>query len=213
MNNPDFSCPLLAIDTSTPACSVALRADERIFSRFHQGHGKHTDVILPMIDELFQASGYTLQSLAGIILSAGPGAFTGLRVGASVAAGLAAAFNTPIGCLSSLALLAAGSEKEGAVLALLDARMQQCYAGLYQSVNSGFQCLQKDRLVMPQQLSDWQVSNVVGPGAIYFPQWAHLESVQSIPDAKNAFKALNLVRWQSASQPIEIDYLRNDVTS
>lgn len=144
---------------------------------------------------------------------AGPGAFTGLRVGASVAAGLAAANQTPIGKLSSLALLAASAEQSGEVVALLDARMGQCYAGFYHFAEQVV-ALGADRLATVDSLPlTWrQAETAVGPGLIYAGMSARRCLPQCLPQARFAFRLLDLVRWQSADQMLDLDYLRDEVT-
>lgn len=213
---PDLMRPLLALDTSTPAASAALLYQGEVNALFHQGHAKHTEVLLPMVDELLSAASLTVQALGGIIISAGPGAFTGLRVGASMAAGLAVAYDTPIGCLSSLALLAA-AVPQGRVLALMDARMQQHYAGFYYKSAQGLQALADDGLFAGEALpADWiaQAEQVVASGECYCMQrLSHVQVQAAVPQARDAFAALNMVRWQSPLQAIDLQYLRNDITS
>lgn len=204
MKTPNLN-NLLAIDTSTPACSAALKKGEHIYARFHAGHAKHTEVLLPMIDELLQQAQCHIQDLDGIILSAGPGAFTGLRVGAATAAGLATAHNTPIGKLSSLALLAGNDPRP--TLAVLDARMNQCYGGLYQQGN----CLLPDQLSDAadlRQAADKLTTDyrIIGTGAIYFQQDA-----SQLPKAENAFACLANIHWQSPDTPIDLNYLRDNI--
>lgn len=204
MNSPKLN-KLLAIDTATPACSAALYHAGSISARFHAGHAKHTEVLLPMIDELLQQAQLSVKDLDGIIISAGPGAFTGLRVGASVAAGLAAAYGTPIGRLSSLALLAADAPQP--TLAVLDARMNQCYGGLYHQGK----CLLSDRLCHAtalQQAADTICNDyrIIGTGAVYFGQDA-----SQLPKAEDAFTQRENIHWQTAYEPIELNYLRDNI--
>ncbi len=218
--NPDLSRPLLAIDTSTPACSVALRAQDDISQRFQEGEQKHTRILLAMIEELLSERQLSSADLGGIILSSGPGAFTGLRVGAAVAAGLAVAHETPLGRCSSLALLAASAEKAAGetVLALLDARMRQCYAGCYQIGESSLERLAEDQLVDVDSLSESRLMQsdwLIGPGTIYYehlksPSDAQIERLW--PQAKAAFDCLTLVDWQSPWQAVELNYLRDQIT-
>lgn len=219
MNIPDLSKPLLAIDTATPSCSVAVRVNQRIIARADHSVAKHTRVILPMIKDCLDEAQLAMTDIAGIILSAGPGAFTGLRVGASVASGLAYASNIPIGKLSSLALVAATSGKTGIVLPLLDARIEHCYAGLYHCFDNQIEVLAPDTLCAPDELpEDWQTRAqcAVGSGLIYRDKM-HFATAKLLPDtvplAEKAFSCLSAVCWQSAQTPIELYYLRNEITS
>lgn len=216
--HPDLTLPLLAIDTATPACSVALRIDGRIFKASHDGPLRHTKVILKLVDRCLQEAAITARDLGAVTFCAGPGAFTGLRVGAAVAAALATGAEVPLGGVSSLAVLAAGitGEKQVRVLALLDARMKQCYAGFY-SVGATVRALGDDRLSAPEELPhEWldSADKVIGPGLVYrerFTRPAREELPDLRPQAHNLFRCLTLVTWQSALSPIELRYLRDEV--
>ncbi|MDO4775962.1 MAG: tRNA (adenosine(37)-N6)-threonylcarbamoyltransferase complex dimerization subunit type 1 TsaB [Cardiobacteriaceae bacterium] len=208
---------LLAIDTSTPACSVALQHDGVITCDITFEARKHTEVLLPMCDRLLTRAGGRAD---GIILSAGPGAFTGLRVGASMALGLATAWNAPILPVSSLALLAATAARgaTATVLALLDARMQAVYAGLYRVDGNGVAALAPDRLCAPDAIeADWyaQADIIAGPGLAYGEK-AFARVARALPDclpeADQAFRPMLDAKWQSAAEPLDLFYLRNDIT-
>ena len=80
---------ILALDTSTNACSVALQNGEQIIDRWQIAPRQHTNLILPMIDELLAQADLKLSQLDCIAFGAGPGSFTGLRVAAGVTQGLA----------------------------------------------------------------------------------------------------------------------------
>ncbi len=120
---------LLALDTSTDACSAALWLDGEIAERFALGR-EHAGRILPMIEELLAEAGLALASLDAIAFGRGPGSFTGLRIAAGVVQGLAFGADRPVVPVSSLAALAQGVDAPR-VLAAFDARMHQVYWGAY----------------------------------------------------------------------------------
>jgi len=120
---------LLALDTSTEACSVALAIGDQISERLTLG-GNHSERILPMVHELLAEAGIALSQLDAIAFGRGPGSFTGLRIAAGVTQGLAFGANLPVVPVSSLAALAQGQDADR-VLAAFDARMQQVYWGAY----------------------------------------------------------------------------------
>lgn len=123
----DFSRPVLAIDTSTSVLSLALAAQGHT-SAFHEEAGnRQSALILPQIGILFDQAGITAADLSAIVYAQGPGAFTGLRIGAAVAQGLAAPFGTPligIPCLDAAAYQIPDAE---CVLAATDARMGEVF--------------------------------------------------------------------------------------
>ncbi len=120
---------ILALDASTEACSVAIWTDGAVAERFETG-AQHSGRILAMVDELLTETGYALTRLDAIAFGRGPGSFTGLRIGAGVAQGLAFGADIPVAPVSSLAALAQGVDVPR-VLAAFDARMNQVYSGAY----------------------------------------------------------------------------------
>ena len=126
---------ILAIDTATEACSVALFADGSCQEIFEIIPRQHTERVLPMVDELLNSSGLALSQLDAIAFDCGPGSFTGVRVGTSVVQGLAFSQDLPVVSVSSLAALAQlalREENKQQVLSMIDARMKEVYWGFYQ---------------------------------------------------------------------------------
>lgn len=130
---------LLALETATEHCSVALLrsavdgSHEVLVRRLHAPR-QQTELILPMIDEVLAESGLRLNQLDGLAYSRGPGAFTGVRIAAAVAQGLALGADLGVVPVSSLQALAQGAWRATgaeAVLASFDARMQEVYAGAF----------------------------------------------------------------------------------
>lgn len=130
---------LLALETSTEACSVALLQGDQVAERFELAPRRHAELVLPWCGELLAHAGIARAQLDAIAVSRGPGAFTGVRLGIAVAQGLALALERPLLPVSTLAVLAqdaldllpAGSTGPHRVLASLDARMQEVYAGSF----------------------------------------------------------------------------------
>lgn len=131
---------LLAIDTSTEACSAALLIEDEIQERYRLAPREHARLILPMIDELMNEAGLKPSALDAVAFGRGPGAFTGLRIAAGVIQGIAFAADLPAVPVSSLAAIAQGAHREKGirrVLAAIDARIHQVYWGAYERGESG----------------------------------------------------------------------------
>ncbi|MCT8126648.1 MULTISPECIES: tRNA (adenosine(37)-N6)-threonylcarbamoyltransferase complex dimerization subunit type 1 TsaB [unclassified Alishewanella] len=124
----------LALDTSTEACSVALALDGQILALDEVCPQQHSKRILPMLQQLLSDAGVSLYQLDGIIFGRGPGSFTGVRIGVSVAQGLAFGADLPVFGVSTLAAMAqAAAVQQNAteVIAAIDARMAEVYIAAY----------------------------------------------------------------------------------
>jgi tRNA threonylcarbamoyladenosine biosynthesis protein TsaB len=128
---------LLAIDTSTDVCSVALTTTTGIQELISEVPRTHTQVLLPMISSILQDNSLSIASLDGIAFGCGPGSFTGLRICLSIAQGLAYGANLPLIPISSLKAMAAGALRmkqcnKGVIVPIIDARMDEVYWSVYE---------------------------------------------------------------------------------
>jgi tRNA threonylcarbamoyladenosine biosynthesis protein TsaB len=124
---------VLALDTATEACSVALLTEAGVVGVFREVGRGHAEQILDMVDAVLSDAGIVLGALDGIAAGVGPGAFTGVRIGVSVAQGLAFGAALPVVAVTTLEALALQAMRGGAeqVLACLDARMGEVYWGCF----------------------------------------------------------------------------------
>ncbi len=150
---------ILALDSSTEACSVALLTDQKVVEKFDvigRGHAEH---LLPVMQELLDKNNIDFDDIDLFSYGAGPGSFTGLRIGAAIMQGLALAKGRKLVAVSSLAALAA--QQQGSVLSVIDARMDQVYHGLYYVDEKG----------CPELCGDFGVSS---PNSIKLPHEAEI---------------------------------------
>lgn len=134
-----MSTRILAIDTATEACSVALLNHQQQLACFELCAREHTQRILPLVQQLLQEGGVALNELDALAFGRGPGSFTGVRIGIGIAQGLALGAGIPLIGISTLKTMAQSAwRRQGAtrVLAAIDARMGRSI-GQNTSVMSG----------------------------------------------------------------------------
>ena len=131
---------LLALDTSSLACSVALQVDDGLAWRHEEQAREHTRILVPMIEDVLAEAGLKTADLDGIVLGNGPGSFIGMRIGTAVAQGLAHGAGLGVVPVSSLLAVAAqviAEEGARAVAVCQDAHMNEVYLGLYAAGRGG----------------------------------------------------------------------------
>jgi tRNA threonylcarbamoyladenosine biosynthesis protein TsaB len=141
---------ILALETSTEYCSVALWQDGAIVDRCERVGQKHSELLMEMLDALLKDAGLRIKDIEGIAFGAGPGSFTGVRIACGVAQGLALGAALPVVGVCTLQALAQASGYDK-VIAALDARMAEVYhaayakrAGVWVTVSEPSLCLPQD---------------------------------------------------------------------
>ncbi|MEN4870851.1 tRNA (adenosine(37)-N6)-threonylcarbamoyltransferase complex dimerization subunit type 1 TsaB [Kosakonia cowanii] len=220
---------ILAIDTATEACSVALWNDGTTFAHFELCPREHTQRILPLVRAALADAEVTLTDLDALAFGRGPGSFTGVRIGIGIAQGLALGAELPMIGVSTLATMAQGAwRKTGAtrVLAAIDARMGEVYWAEYQRDADGvWHGEETEAVLKPEAVSDrlqqldgnWAM---VGTGWGAWPELAANSPVtltdgemllptaeDMLPIARQLFAAQKWVAVEQA-EPV---YLRNEV--
>lgn len=169
---------LLALETSSEYCSVALRSDGVCYERHSLALNQHNEQILPMINELLQESGRVLSEIDAFAFGCGPGSFTGIRIATAVVQALAFSCNKSVIAVSSLAALAQSAfQTKGLknVLTLVDARMGEVYCAFYRLNEQGLMNLHGQEMVckpaqLPQLLQSNEIDaliHAVGSGCCY----------------------------------------------
>lgn len=135
-----MSAKILALDTATERCSVALMVGDKVYSRSEFAPRDHTKKILPMVDEVLKEAGLALSDLDALAFGRGPGSFTGVRIGIGIAQGLAFGADLPMIGVSTLAAMAQGAYRQHGVTRVasaIDARMSEVYWGRFERQEDG----------------------------------------------------------------------------
>lgn len=141
---------LLAFETATEACSVALWCDGEVRERFEVAPRRHAELALPWAEALLADAGVARSQLDAIAVGRGPGAFTGVRLAVAIAQGIALALDRPVLPVSTLAALAMQAEADGDnILAAIDARMGEVYFGGYRRDGGNMSLLFDEQLSAP----------------------------------------------------------------
>ncbi|MFG6665963.1 tRNA (adenosine(37)-N6)-threonylcarbamoyltransferase complex dimerization subunit type 1 TsaB [Halomonas sp. HNIBRBA4712] len=226
-----MSSYLLALDASSSACSAALiRAEgehRECLARFEHTPRAHTQRLMPMVDEVLTEAGITPQALDGVAYGQGPGSFTGLRIAAGAAQGLAFGLDCPLVGVSTLEALALQAHRRyhfRHIVTALDARMGEVYTAVWHCQDDVAKRLDSEVVVAPQHVTlpafepDWVG---VGSGFTLWEQFddllkasmtQHLDDLE--PRAEEmAWIGLRALQNGGGKAPIEVQpvYLRNDV--
>lgn len=167
---------LLAIETSTEACSAALYLDDEIHESFELAPREHTKRILPMIDKLMAAAQLKPQQLDGIAFSCGPGSFTGVRIATGITHGIALGADLPVVPVSTLAAIAQtffNQNSETLAFTAMDARMSEIFWGVYHKNDEGYAQLINKEAVTPATHVQFPARSGVGIGtgfSLYQPE-------------------------------------------
>lgn len=218
---------ILAIDTSTPACSAALLCGNDQVFRHKLASREHTRLILPMVDEVLSEAGLVLSQLDALAFTAGPGSFTGIRIGFGVVQGLAFGADLPVIPVSSLETLAHTAIRRLAisagtyVLPMLDARMDEVYWGLFEYNGTDLNRVSRDSLTPPEEVASpfpERPHTVIGDGWNYadrIPLEPGVFDSTLLPEARDvltiALREVNAGKTCSVDQAQPV-YLRNEIT-
>ncbi|WP_154224028.1 tRNA (adenosine(37)-N6)-threonylcarbamoyltransferase complex dimerization subunit type 1 TsaB [Marinicella rhabdoformis] len=211
---------LIAIETATENCSVALLSEGQISQKQAEEPRKHAELVLPYLDELLQRSGVQKKDIEGIVFGNGPGAFTGVRIAIGVVQGLALALDVPVLGVSTLRNMAQGAWQagiRGELLVANDARMNEVYWASFELSDAGIDQKQGDQLAAPDDLPLSGFDHAMGNAFKTFPELIEKASMtcdaEALPNAKNLLlMAHNDFNDQAmAVHEIEPNYVRHQV--
>lgn len=223
----------IALEASTDSCSVTLMDGEEIQTLTSERARSHAQALVPFVDRLLQASDCGKAGLDFIACGGGPGSFTGLRIGFSVAQGLAFGLGLPLITVSSLKTLALAGFKanprKNVFITVLDARMGEVYWGAYQVDNNGFtalvaDCLQDIELASSAvhlllQHHAITTVQILGPGASLLnlsEQLVLCRSEAVVVPASHCVMELAMQMWcegdYTSADRAKLSYLRNSVS-
>ncbi|MHB1947740.1 MAG: tRNA (adenosine(37)-N6)-threonylcarbamoyltransferase complex dimerization subunit type 1 TsaB [Gammaproteobacteria bacterium] len=215
---------LLAIDTSSSACSVAIMIDDKVKALHEIAPMQQAQKILPMIDSLLRDTNTSLNQLDALAFGCGPGSFTGVRIATSVMQGLGYAMNLPLIPVSSLAALAQATYEDLGwknLLVGVDARIQEVYWGAYQANSRGWvelvgkeQVCPPEAVIVPKEM-DW--NGVGNAWEVYNNQLPYKPSTIDTSRLPMATGILSLAKihfknqqWVKPADAVPV-YLRDDV--
>lgn len=223
---------LLAIETATEACSIAVWIDGEVRERHALAPRRHAELALPWAEELLAEAGIARSQLDAVAVGRGPGAFTGVRLAVALAQGIALALDRPVLPVSTLAALAWPARLVlpvgGQVLASIDARMQEVYLARFDIQPDGLRLLGEETVQPPADVvlpdtGDWAARGT-GLGALDAALAARLRAqpgirlhaceAEALPHAADvaALAAAALARGEGiAPERLEPAYLRNQV--
>ena len=147
---------ILALETAAKAVSAAITEDGKVLASAFQDTGlTHSRTLMPLVELLLKNTGLTPADMDAFAVSAGPGSFTGVRIGVSAAKGLAWAADKPCAAVSTLAALARNvAFLDGLIVCAMDARRQQVYNALFEAKDGALTRLTEDRAIALADLAE-----------------------------------------------------------
>jgi tRNA threonylcarbamoyladenosine biosynthesis protein TsaB len=214
---------LLAFETATEACSVALSVDGAIIERFEIAPRRHAELSLPWAEQLLAEAGIGRTQLDAIAVGRGPGAFTGVRLAIALGQGIALALDRPVIAISTLAALA--QQSRGArTIAAIDARMGEVYLGAFEGLGVDQQAASAETLSRPElapcpETGEWSGVGsgfAAGEGALVSRLGTGLRTfdASALPHAADVARLamIAFARGEAiAPEQLEPAYLRNEV--
>ncbi len=221
---------ILAVDSCTEICSVALLSDQQYWAQVQDAPRDHSKNLLPMIDEVLDQAGIKLDDIDAFALTRGPGSFTGVRIGTSIVQGLAFGADKPVIEVSSLATMAQRQIHQHPevkdIFCAIDARMGEVYFAHYTQKQGIARLVGEESVVAPEILLTKGVESnnltaIVGTGFVTYPELKSMVQKQNLiesdidyPVAEDMMTlAVDLFAQSQLKSAMDVQpiYLRNTV--
>lgn len=158
---------ILALDSSGLVASVALVEDDNLVAEYTVNYKKtHSQTLLPMLDEIVKMTETRLEDVDAVAVAAGPGSFTGLRIGSATAKGLGLALDKPVIGVPTVEGLAMNLyNTEALVCPLMDARRNQVYTGIYRFLNGRLEVVKDQVAIGIEEIIE--ALNLIGKNVVF----------------------------------------------
>ena len=186
---------ILAIETSSKLCSVAILENTKLISKIEKNEGlTHSEILMPLIEKIFKDTNITLSDIDLLTCDIGPGSFTGIRIGIATIKAFSDSMKIPAIGINSLECYANNTNSTGIVCSIIDCKNNNCYFAIYEITNNGYNVLvnpQSNSIdncidLIKKQFSD-KVITFTGDGSIAYENIIK----NNIKTSKFADKSLN----------------------
>ena len=200
---------ILAVDTSSAICSVAILENDNLIDINELDDGKtHSENLMPLLDELLKRNSLDVKDIEMIACTVGPGSFTGIRIGVSSIKPIAEVLNIKVASVMSLEALARNVENKSTIVSLIDARNNQVYAGIFdENYNKKEEYIADDINEVIKALEKYENITFVGNGAILHKELLtnSLKNVEFVENNKQSAECVGKIGYKK--------YLENDLCS
>jgi tRNA threonylcarbamoyladenosine biosynthesis protein TsaB len=192
---------ILALDSSGLVASVAVVSEDQLLAEYTINHKKtHSQTLLPMLDEIVKMIELDIKDIDAIAVAAGPGSFTGLRIGSSTAKGLGLALDKPIipvPTVDGLAFNLYGTDK--LICPIMDAKRNQVYTGLYEFKDTEFVTVESQQAIGIDEIAE--KINKIGRAVIFLGDGVEVyqEQLKTLMKVSYSFAPLHLSKQRAGA--------------
>lgn len=202
---------ILAIDTTSKICSVALLEDDKIIDEINLDSGlTHSENLMPLVKDILEKNQIELKEINLIGVDVGPGSFTGIRIGVASVKAMAEVWNIPVASVTSLETLARNVETTNPIVSLIDARNNQVYMGVFDNqYNKIEEYLADDINIAIEKIKKYETINVVGDGSVLHKEFL-IQNIKNIEFSEINEQYASCVGKMSYKKSLENDLKNAD---